>query len=249
MHHARRAVLLAIIVAVSDLLSGYVVGELSLEGHWWALLIGASLAAAIITVFNKFNPFWWFTPLRRYFHGEISIYEGFWISDVSHPDRPYSVSKIYYSRHQNRWISRGYALSRQHVIVASWKGEGIHFDSELKYWFFKGVWWQHYGGSPHREGPAMDQFFKFKLNPGDHRSMSGIIIDNTEAAGRTSSGIRTEVLTSTVKRISSRDFNEIVFGRPPARLEAMSNWDPQTFEKLFNRFFGSQGQQHLNLTT
>lgn len=238
MNHASKALGLAIIVAVSDLIAGYLAPALGLESHWWVLVIAAAIAMMIVMFFYWYHPFRRISWLRHKFYGEIAVYEGFWISNVSHPDRPCSISKIYYSQITNRWICRGYAISKGHFIVASWKGISIYFDSESKNWFFKGEWHVHQPGSPHPSGPARDQFFKIKTNRGKTDSLFTVIIDNIDSADDADPNNtgKTEVLTSHVARISSQDFKQ-AFHFIPKNIEDLTQCYAADLEKLTDRFF------------
>lgn len=246
MKHARKALGLAIIVVISDLLSLFISHRLGLEDHWWSLLIAAVIAVTILLISNWYNPFRRISRLRRYAFGEISVYEGFWISEVSHGDRPYSISKIYYSPLLNRWACRGYALSYDHRLVASWKGVSIYFDPDSKFWFFKGVWYVHQAGSPHFMGPARDQFFKIKTNPGSPNRLTTIIVDNIDSVGDSSLDrhSQAEILMSNVRRVSSNDFEE-AFHFVPNRIEDLAKCDEADFGKLIKRFFPERSQHPI----
>jgi hypothetical protein len=233
-----KALGLAILVAVSDLAAGYVAPALGLESHWWVLIIAAAIAVAILITSSWYNPLRRISWLRHWYYGEIAVYEGFWVSDVDHPDRPYSLSKIYYSHLTNRWICRGYALSKDHLIVASWKAVSIYFDSESKYWFFKGDWHVHQAGSSLPTGHPRDQFFKIRTNPGNTDKLSTIIIDNADAADDKDADdlSKTEVLSSQVRRVFSQNFKD-TFHFVPKNVEDLTQCDEADFTKLINKFF------------
>jgi len=81
--------------------------------------------------------------------------EGYWFQEVAFSERPYSISRIYWSIFKG-WQYEGIAYGKDFVRTASWNSRSIYYDKMKKFWSLKGRSQRHESnGNVYREGNVM----------------------------------------------------------------------------------------------
>lgn len=121
---------------------------------------------------------------RRLIH--LAQFEGFWISNVSDTDAPFSISKVYYSRTSNCWVYHGFAYSPHGLKIREWRVLSIYFDCRTREWFFDGSWWDHFQNERSAEtqrGEPHDQVSLWILSRMKRNLQTTLYFDNPRSAG------------------------------------------------------------------
>lgn len=81
--------------------------------------------------------------------------EGYWFQEVAFAERPYSISRIYWSLFRG-WQYEGIAYGDDFVRTASWNSRSIYYDKIKNFWSLKGRSQRHEpSGNVYREGNVM----------------------------------------------------------------------------------------------
>ncbi|MEL7739413.1 hypothetical protein AAG614_13605 [Citromicrobium bathyomarinum] len=83
---------------------------------------------------------------RRILRGPAR-FEGYWISSVQRDQKgenvPVSISKIYYSRSEEKWLHHGFEFDLKRNCIHEWVAKSIYYSDKKHLWFFRGSSWGH----------------------------------------------------------------------------------------------------------
>lgn len=226
------AIFIALVAALSDKISEDLRGYLKMGDEWvdyLKILVIFSIAFVII----KFSILRLLPFIRRRLY-KVANYEGYWLSKVDNPNRPYSISKIYYEKLSASWRHGGFALNDKFSVVAQWKSRSLQFDSRTDRWFFCGQWHPIIRG---RAREIRDHIVVHLVSSGVEDRMTSVIIDDVYMDNETGNpDIRGIVpLSAEIIRVTRNEMRQALECRRN-RIEEVRYVDKAKLEDLFTRY-------------
>lgn len=197
---------------------------------YWAGALGTAMAFALLVFIEKTHVLRRFKVFRRFFYREVFRKEGYWLTYFKDHDRPWSISKIYYSPKSPEWKCKGFAVDSNFHRVVEWKNRSIYLNEAREEWIFDGDWWDT--GS---DSSKYRNFVVYDVSHGVARRMSYSVIDHPRNQTR---GVRSRgVISNGESRMIMNDVFEDIVSYIPKKVGDLYTMTPEQFIMLARKVF------------